>query len=163
MFTESTQVLSGITRFVVWSYSACVPTCSPLTTWFQIRSARLLFLTSTLVYCRRMLAVFEAWRFFANLLGTKMRSRSNSGVKLDNYARIVHQTILRHQVSVSFLHWCFPKKLVFTNHAFIHWSSYSRHLSTISFIVLIVDILVLGSVFMYIIEKYCSSVFLVFC
>lgn len=29
-----------------------------------------------------------------------MRSRSNSGVKLDNYARIVQQTILRHQVSV---------------------------------------------------------------
>lgn len=27
-----------------------------------------------------------------------MRSRSNSGVKLDNYARMVHQTILRHQV-----------------------------------------------------------------
>lgn len=27
-----------------------------------------------------------------------MRSRSNSGVKLDNYVRMVHQTILRHQV-----------------------------------------------------------------
>lgn len=27
-----------------------------------------------------------------------MRSRSNSGVKLDNYARVVQQTILRHQV-----------------------------------------------------------------
>uniref|UniRef100_A0A4W5KGW0 Phosphorylase b kinase regulatory subunit n=1 Tax=Hucho hucho TaxID=62062 RepID=A0A4W5KGW0_9TELE len=30
-----------------------------------------------------------------------MRSRSNSGVKLDNYARIVHQTILRHQDPVT--------------------------------------------------------------
>ncbi|KAM4612305.1 phosphorylase b kinase regulatory subunit alpha, skeletal muscle isoform 2-T2 [Polymixia lowei] len=30
-----------------------------------------------------------------------MRSRSNSGVKLDNYARIVHQTILRHQNPVT--------------------------------------------------------------
>lgn len=29
-----------------------------------------------------------------------MRSRSNSGVKLDNYARMVQQTILRHQVGV---------------------------------------------------------------
>ncbi|XP_031707084.1 phosphorylase b kinase regulatory subunit alpha, skeletal muscle isoform isoform X4 [Anarrhichthys ocellatus] len=30
-----------------------------------------------------------------------MRSRSNSGVKLDNYARMVHQTILRHQDPVT--------------------------------------------------------------
>ncbi|XP_055012246.1 phosphorylase b kinase regulatory subunit alpha, skeletal muscle isoform isoform X2 [Boleophthalmus pectinirostris] len=30
-----------------------------------------------------------------------MRSRSNSGVKLDNYARIVHQTILQHQDPVT--------------------------------------------------------------
>uniref|UniRef100_A0A3B4E8F8 Phosphorylase b kinase regulatory subunit n=1 Tax=Pygocentrus nattereri TaxID=42514 RepID=A0A3B4E8F8_PYGNA len=30
-----------------------------------------------------------------------MRSRSNSGVKLDNYARIVHQTILRYQDPVT--------------------------------------------------------------
>ncbi|GAA6222650.1 phosphorylase b kinase regulatory subunit alpha, skeletal muscle isoform isoform X10 [Lates japonicus] len=30
-----------------------------------------------------------------------MRSRSNSGVKLDNYARIVHQTILKHQDPVT--------------------------------------------------------------
>ncbi|KAM9836701.1 phosphorylase b kinase regulatory subunit alpha, skeletal muscle isoform [Aulostomus maculatus] len=30
-----------------------------------------------------------------------MRSRSNSGVKLDNYARIVHETILRHQDPVT--------------------------------------------------------------
>ncbi|KAJ8338286.1 hypothetical protein SKAU_G00372520 [Synaphobranchus kaupii] len=30
-----------------------------------------------------------------------MRSRSNSGVKLDNYARIVHQTILSHQDAVT--------------------------------------------------------------
>ncbi|KAI4895745.1 hypothetical protein NFI96_024046 [Prochilodus magdalenae] len=30
-----------------------------------------------------------------------MRSRSNSGVKLDNYARIVHQTILRYQNPVT--------------------------------------------------------------
>uniref|UniRef100_A0A3Q2XDG0 Phosphorylase b kinase regulatory subunit n=1 Tax=Haplochromis burtoni TaxID=8153 RepID=A0A3Q2XDG0_HAPBU len=30
-----------------------------------------------------------------------MRSRSNSGVKLDNYARIVQQTILRHQDPVT--------------------------------------------------------------
>ncbi|RXN20859.1 phosphorylase b kinase regulatory subunit skeletal muscle isoform-like isoform X2 [Labeo rohita] len=30
-----------------------------------------------------------------------MRSRSNSGVKLDNYARIVNQTILRHQNPVT--------------------------------------------------------------
>lgn len=30
-----------------------------------------------------------------------MRSRSNSGVKLDNYARIVQQTILQHQVRVT--------------------------------------------------------------
>lgn len=30
-----------------------------------------------------------------------MRSRSNSGVKLDNYARVVQQTILQHQVSVN--------------------------------------------------------------
>ncbi|KAM6909175.1 phosphorylase b kinase regulatory subunit alpha, skeletal muscle isoform [Xenentodon cancila] len=30
-----------------------------------------------------------------------MRSRSNSGVKLDNYARIVQQTILRHQDAVT--------------------------------------------------------------
>lgn len=30
-----------------------------------------------------------------------MRSRSNSGVKLDNYARIVHQTILSHQDPVT--------------------------------------------------------------
>ena len=29
-----------------------------------------------------------------------MRSRSNSGVKLDNYVRMVHQTILRHQVGL---------------------------------------------------------------
>lgn len=28
-----------------------------------------------------------------------MRSRSNSGVRLDGYARLVHQTILCHQVS----------------------------------------------------------------
>lgn len=27
-----------------------------------------------------------------------MRSRSNSGVRLDGYARLVHQTILCHQV-----------------------------------------------------------------
>lgn len=27
-----------------------------------------------------------------------MRSRSNSGVRLDNYARMVHKTILCHQV-----------------------------------------------------------------
>ncbi|XP_030608853.1 phosphorylase b kinase regulatory subunit alpha, skeletal muscle isoform-like [Archocentrus centrarchus] len=30
-----------------------------------------------------------------------MRSRSNSGVKLDNYARIVQQTIMRHQDPVT--------------------------------------------------------------
>lgn len=30
-----------------------------------------------------------------------MRSRSNSGVKLDNYARMVHKTILCHQVRES--------------------------------------------------------------
>ncbi|XP_040887807.1 phosphorylase b kinase regulatory subunit alpha, skeletal muscle isoform isoform X3 [Toxotes jaculatrix] len=30
-----------------------------------------------------------------------MRSRSNSGVKLDNYARMVHQTILKHQDPVT--------------------------------------------------------------
>ncbi|KAJ3585573.1 hypothetical protein NHX12_014292 [Muraenolepis orangiensis] len=30
-----------------------------------------------------------------------MRSRSNSGVKLDNYARVVHQTILQHQDPVT--------------------------------------------------------------
>uniref|UniRef100_A0A3Q3F0C2 Phosphorylase b kinase regulatory subunit n=1 Tax=Labrus bergylta TaxID=56723 RepID=A0A3Q3F0C2_9LABR len=30
-----------------------------------------------------------------------MRSRSNSGVKLDNYARMVQQTILRHQDPVT--------------------------------------------------------------
>ena len=28
-----------------------------------------------------------------------MRSRSNSGVRLDGYARLVQETILRHQVS----------------------------------------------------------------
>lgn len=28
-----------------------------------------------------------------------MRSRSNSGVRLDGYARLVHETILRFQVS----------------------------------------------------------------
>lgn len=28
-----------------------------------------------------------------------MRSRSNSGVRLDGYARLVHQTILCHQVT----------------------------------------------------------------
>uniref|UniRef100_A0AAR2LT36 Phosphorylase b kinase regulatory subunit n=1 Tax=Pygocentrus nattereri TaxID=42514 RepID=A0AAR2LT36_PYGNA len=32
-----------------------------------------------------------------------MRSRSNSGVKLDNYARIVHQTILRYQSVVKLM------------------------------------------------------------
>lgn len=32
-----------------------------------------------------------------------MRSRSNSGVKLDNYARMVHKTILFHQVRENLL------------------------------------------------------------
>lgn len=36
-----------------------------------------------------------------NCLLVTMRSRSNSGVKLDNYARIVQQTIMRHQDPVT--------------------------------------------------------------
>lgn len=51
-----------------------------------------------------------------------MRSRSNSGVKLDNYVRIIHQTILKHQVRIYMmaglvqinLRWCLYPPPVFT-------------------------------------------------